>query len=191
MNCNPVCRLSSWPRCHLATFPCAQGNLQPQTGVCKDLRCHGSHWLLLTHTALGCSCVGHSLPIWPSPTAYQLSWAHGCFPSGWRGSLEGSPSGRGWCLLCLSGILQSCVTAPSAPMFSSKGIKHMPWQMSPYQILWISQIPHLLLAQFNYSGGESRSSIVPYSPLYIALGAYTLFSVLLHNFQECKQLYYL
>lgn len=34
MNCSSVCRLSSWPPCHLATFPCARGALLPQTGVC-------------------------------------------------------------------------------------------------------------------------------------------------------------
>lgn len=49
----------------------------------------------------------------------------------------------------------------------------------------------MLLAQSNYSSGESGNSTVPYSALYIPLGAYTLFSVLLHNFQEHKQLYHL
>lgn len=63
--------------------------------------------------------------------------------------------------------------------------------MPPHQTLWISKNPQILLAQSSYSGGESGHSTVPYSALYIPLGAYTLFSVLLHNCQEHKQLYYL
>lgn len=80
-----------------------------------------------------------------------------------------SPKGRGWYLFCLSGIFQSCVTTQSVSFLSSKGIKHGPQQMPPYQTLWISQNPHMLLAQSNYSGGESGNSTVPYSALYIPL----------------------
>lgn len=105
------------PHCHLGTFPCAGDNLHPQNVVCKELGCCGWHWLLLTHIALGCSCVGHS------PTTHCWAVLMVTFPLAEEGR---SPKGRGWCLVCLSGIFQSCVTTPSVSLLSSKWIKHSP-----------------------------------------------------------------